>query len=213
MEIEVSKYDKNLAESKREAFAQSGLKEMPAKDNGENIYILAIALVKKRDGSVNYALLRKNLKGEDEVYADFGHVCTMSAILEVYPYEYLDDMYMPLHDMDEKTTAKRKREIILELMENGELPDDYTKEVISKMKVAAMNGLLIGVGCKRQLDARRRKVEEEARRKAMEVKMAEEEKMAEQARKDLMGGVIPQNILEANEKEDNKENQENEENG
>ena len=49
MEIEVSKYDKNLAESKREAFAQSGLKEMPAKDSGESIYILAIALVKKRD--------------------------------------------------------------------------------------------------------------------------------------------------------------------
>ena len=213
MEIEVSKYDKNLMASKKEALDQSGLKEIPAKDNGESIYILAIGLVKKRDGSVNYALLRKNLKGEDEVYADFGHVCTMSAILEVYPYEYLDDMYMPLHDMDEKTTAKTKREIIQGLRENGELPDDYTKEFISKMKVADMNGLLIGIGCKRQLDAMRRKKESEAREKAMKAKMAEEEKQVEKARNDLMQGIVPQGIVDANENEDNKEQQENEENG
>ena len=209
MDIEINKYDKNLIASMREALGMAGLREVPEKDDGEHIYTRAVALVKKRDGSVNYALLRKNLKGEDVVCADFGHVCTMSAILEVYPYEYLDEMYMPLHDMNEKTTAEKKRQIVMQMKDAGELTDEYTKEYIQKMKVKEMNGLLIGVGCKRQMEAQKRQLQAKAHMEELKERMTEEDKRAEEARVNLMQGIIPQDLLDANEKKTDDKNKDN----
>jgi hypothetical protein len=206
----INMYNKSLMESMREALAMAGLREVPEKDDGEHIYTRAIALVKKRDGSINYALLKKNIEGKDVVCADFGHVCTMSAILEVYPYEYLDEMYMPMRNMTEKTTASQKRAAIFELKEGGELTSEYTKERIQKMKVGEMNGLLIGVGAKRQWDAEKRRLEAKMHVEATREKMSEEDKKIEEARVNLMQGIIPQEILEANE---NKNNDKEEENG
>lgn len=205
---EINMYNKTLLESRRESLTMAGLKEVPEKDDGEHIYTRAVALIKKRDGSVNYALLKKNIKGEDVICADFGHVCTMSAILEIYPYEYLDEMYMPLRNASEKTTAAQKRAVIYQLKEQGELPSEYTKEYIQKMKVGEMNGLLIGVATRMQWEAEKKRLEAKAHVEAAQEKMSEEDKRVEEARVNLMQGIIPQEILEANEKKENEQKDE-----
>lgn len=209
--METSKYDKNLTMSLSSALEKVALHDLPPIDAGESIYTQAVGLVMKRDGSKNFALIRKNIKGEDEVYADFGHVCTISAVLEVYPYEFLDERFMPVRDMDDegkKMTRAEKLKAIMGLLDSGELPFEYTKERIQKMKVAEMNGLLIGVGCLRQRKAEAMKRKAEAIDKATKEKIKEEDKMIDEARNSLKKGLIPQDIIDANEgnNNDNEEN-------
>lgn len=206
--METSKYDKNVALSLSSALEKVALHDLPPIDDGESIYTEAVALVMKRDGSKNFALVRKNIKGQDEVFADFGHVCTISAILEVYPYKFLEEHFMPMKDMDnegKKPTRGMKIKVLTELINNKELPPEYTKDCLMKMKAEEMNGLLVGIACLRQRKAESAKRKAEAFDAETREKMASEDKMIADARNNLMKGVIPQSIIDANENNQNED--------
>lgn len=87
-----------LRESLINALSWASLRELPPKDNGENIWIKALALVSKRDGSKAYVALMKGKNGEDRLIKDFGSVSQVVKIEEVYAYSYLDSSYLPQFD-------------------------------------------------------------------------------------------------------------------
>ena len=91
-----------LRESLIDALSWASLRELPDKDNGENIWIRALALVSKRDGSKAYVALVKGKNGEDRIIRDFGSVSMIVKIEEIYAFEYLDSSYLPTFDSKKK---------------------------------------------------------------------------------------------------------------
>jgi hypothetical protein len=91
-----------LRESLIDALSWASLRELPEKDNGENIWIRALALVSKRDGSKAYVALVKGKNGEDRIIRDFGSVSMIVKIEEIYAFEYLDSSYLPTFDSKKK---------------------------------------------------------------------------------------------------------------
>lgn len=91
-----------LRESLIDALSWASLRELPEKDNGENIWIRALALVSKRDGSKAYVALVKGKDGEDRIIRDFGSVSMIVKIEEIYAFEYLDSSYIPTFDSKKK---------------------------------------------------------------------------------------------------------------
>ena len=91
-----------LRESLIDALSWASLRELPEKDNGENIWIRALALVSKRDGSKSYVALVKGKNGEDRIIRDFGSVSVIVKIEEIYAFEYLDSSYLPTFDSKKK---------------------------------------------------------------------------------------------------------------
>ena len=87
-----------LRESLISALSWASVRELPPKDDGENIWIKALALVAKRDGSKAYVALVKGKNGEDRLIKDFGSVSQVVKIEEVYPTLYLDSSYLPQFD-------------------------------------------------------------------------------------------------------------------
>jgi hypothetical protein len=91
-----------LRESLIDALSWASLRELPEKDNGENIWIRALALVSKRDGSKAYVALVKGKNGEDRIIRDFGSVSVIVKIEEIYAFEYLDSSYLPTFESKKK---------------------------------------------------------------------------------------------------------------
>lgn len=91
-----------LRESLIDALSWASLRELPEKDNGENIWIRALALVSKRDGSKAYVALVKGKNGEGRIIRDFGSVSMIVKIEEIYAFEYLDSSYLPTFDSKKK---------------------------------------------------------------------------------------------------------------
>lgn len=87
--------DKSLDKTLVDALQWANIRELPESDKGENVYILALALVSKKDGSKGYVALKKDDKGQDKIVKDFGSISQIVKIEETYPYLYLDSSYLP----------------------------------------------------------------------------------------------------------------------
>lgn len=128
-----------LRKSLIDALSWSSLRELPKKDNGENIWIRALALASKRDGSKSYVALVKGKNGEDRMVKDFGTVSQVVTIDEIYAYEYLDSSYIPSFE------SKKKEDKIkwLELQRPGADYASMTPKEINKaiLHVAMQNQL------------------------------------------------------------------------
>jgi hypothetical protein len=94
--------DKSLID----ALAWAGVRELPEVYDGENIYIKALALVAKRDGTTSYVATCKDILGVDKIVKDFGTIAQIVKTLEVRPYMYLDASFVP-----EFTTKKKEDRI------------------------------------------------------------------------------------------------------
>lgn len=99
-----------MKESKKESLIKAMsfflLKELPEVDNGENIWIKALALVKKRDGSEAYVYVVKDSKTlENKIAKDFGSGAQIVETVEYYPFSFLKSGYMPTF----KTAKKEDR--------------------------------------------------------------------------------------------------------
>lgn len=84
-----------LRESLIEALQYCSVRELPKEDTGEHVYIKAIGLAAKRDGTRGYVSIVKDIDGNDEIEKDFGTTATIVKIEKVYPVVYLDGSYMP----------------------------------------------------------------------------------------------------------------------
>jgi hypothetical protein len=104
----------------------ASLRELPEKDNGENVWIKALALVSKRDGSKAYVALVKGKDGEDRLIKDFGSVSQIVKYDEIRPYVYLDSSYLPTFEAKKredkiKWLALRRPDVDFEAMNAKEL--------------------------------------------------------------------------------------------
>lgn len=106
------------------------LRDLPKEWDKENVWILAVGLVSKIDGTFSYAALRKDEDGNARVVKDFGNICAIRMIEKVYPYKYLDASFMPIF----KTRAKDERIAWLERMgEKGNFSEMSAKELERKV--------------------------------------------------------------------------------
>ena len=88
-----------------DALSYCDLRELPKEWDKETVYIRAIALVSKTDGSYNYAVVKKGDGGKDNVEKDFGNISAIRAIEKVYPFRFLATNFVPTF----KTKSKDER--------------------------------------------------------------------------------------------------------
>lgn len=106
------------------------LRDLPKEWDKENVWILAVGLISKIDGTFSYAALKKDKDGNAKVYKDFGNICAIRGIEKVYPYKFLDASFMPMF----KTRAKDERIAWLERMgEKGNFSEMSAKELEKKV--------------------------------------------------------------------------------
>lgn len=128
-----------LRESLISALSWASLRELPPKDNGENIWIKALALVSKRDGSKSYVALVKGKNGEDRMIKDFGSISPIVKYEEIYAYVYLDSSYLP--NFDSKKREERIKWLSLQR-------PDYNFE---EMNAKELNKAILHVAMQNQL--------------------------------------------------------------
>lgn len=106
------------------------LRDLPKEWDKENVWVLAVGLISKIDGTFSYAALKKDNDGNAKVYKDFGNICAIRGIEKVYPYKFLDASFMPMF----KTRAKDERIAWLERMgEKGNFSEMSAKELDKKV--------------------------------------------------------------------------------
>ena len=127
-------------ESLINALSWASLREIPEKDNGEHIWIRALALVSKRDGSKAYVAIAKGKKGEDRIIKDFGSISQIVKVEEVYPYSYLDDSYLPTFET--KTRQERLNWLSMQRPE----------EDFSELTMKELNKAILYVAMQNQLN-------------------------------------------------------------
>lgn len=90
------------------ALSYCSLRELPKLDNGEDVWIKALALVTKTDGCDYFVALEKDAKTlVNRVKKDFGGTGAIVEYKETYPYLYLSSEYMPkFHDKTKETRVK-----------------------------------------------------------------------------------------------------------
>lgn len=92
-------------ESLVSALAHCSLRDLPSVDNGEDVWISAVAKVIKSDGSVSYALVEKDGKGNSKIIKDFGSISAIKKIESYHPFAFLKSSYVPKF----KTAKKDER--------------------------------------------------------------------------------------------------------
>ena len=99
--------EKLKKESLIKAMSFCGLREVPEEWDKENIYLRALALVSKTDGSESYVLVEKDERGKDRMIKDFGTVCAINATISVHPFFFLDTRWLPEFKPKGKGKAER----------------------------------------------------------------------------------------------------------
>lgn len=112
------------------------LRELPQEDNGKNVWIMAIVLVRKSDGSTNYAVADKDADGKMRIMKDFGSVCSIFSIDDIYPFAYLGVEYMPVF----KTQKKEER---IEWLNKNASQRDYTGFTLKELDKMILNNQVL----------------------------------------------------------------------
>lgn len=115
------------------------LRDLPKEWDKENVWILAVGLISKIDGTFSYAALKKDKDGNARVVKDFGNICAIRQVEKVYPYKYLDATFVPYF----KGRSKDERIAWLEQMgEKGNFGEMSAKELDKKVLNVAIQQAL-----------------------------------------------------------------------
>lgn len=112
------------------------LRELPQEDNGKNVWIMAIVRVRKSDGSTNYAVADKDAEGKMRIMKDFGSVCSIFSIDNIYPFAFLGVEYMPVF----KTQKKEER---IEWLNKNSAQRDYTGFTLKELDKMILNNQVL----------------------------------------------------------------------
>lgn len=96
-----------------DALSFCDLRQLPEEDKKEFIWVRALGLVEKVNGTSNYVVLRANSVTDYSIVKDFGSTAAIVRVTSVYPYEFLDSKFLP----DFKGAKKEER--INWLLRNG----------------------------------------------------------------------------------------------
>lgn len=89
-----------------DALSYCALRELPEKDNEEDFWLRAVALVQKTDGTQSYVYVEKSVKDlSNRIMKDWGTSATICNIIEYYPFSFLKAQFMPKF----KTQKKEER--------------------------------------------------------------------------------------------------------
>jgi hypothetical protein len=128
-------------ESLIKALSHFLLKDLPDVDDGENIWIKALALVRKCDGSESYVyVVKDNVTLQNRIAKDFGGVAQISEIIEFYPFSFLKSGYVPTFN------GKKKEERVKYLMTYD------NRKNYSEMTLKELDREIIRVGIEKQLN-------------------------------------------------------------
>lgn len=117
-----------------DALIWAGCRRIPKKDDGKGVWINAIALVAKSDGSKSYCIVERMFSGDFRVIKDFGHAAAIKQYVSIHPYEYVKEKYI------KKFSADATREVKIRYIntnlgtgyDTGSLTDEeLEKELIS----------------------------------------------------------------------------------
>lgn len=132
--------NKNKEKSLIECLKWCQVPALPDVDDKENIWIKAIALVKKGDGTESYVAMAKDKDLKNKMIKDFGTVSMIHEVVEVYPYSYLSAAYMP-----EFKTRKKEERI------NYLLAYDKKLEDLEELSLKELDKMVVNVAIKNQI--------------------------------------------------------------
>lgn len=78
-----------------EALSFCGVRELPAKDKGNSVWIKSLALAMKSDGTKSYVAMVRDKDGKPKIIKDFGTTASIVKVDSYYPYLYLDANDIP----------------------------------------------------------------------------------------------------------------------
>lgn len=117
-------------ESLVSALSHCSLRDLPPIDNGEDIWLYAIAKVEKVDGSKSYALVERMDDGVIKMKKDFGPISSVRLIVSYHPFSFLKPAYLP------KFKTEKKDERLEYLAKHVGKEFDYSK--LSKKELDAI---------------------------------------------------------------------------
>ena len=85
-----------------EALSFCGVRELPEELKGKEVWIKAIGLVSKVDGSQSYVYLERGELGVSNIKKDFGTLSPIVKIDKIYPYLYLSEDEVPKFSKEDK---------------------------------------------------------------------------------------------------------------
>ena len=94
--------DKDEEKSLISAMAFCSLRELPQEDDKENIWVEALAKVKKADTTTSYVYVRKDKNGENKIAKDFGSSSVIRKVICYYPFNFLKANYVPTFKTQKK---------------------------------------------------------------------------------------------------------------
>lgn len=139
--------EKLKKESLIKALSFCGLREVPEEWDKENVYLRALALVSKTDGSESYVLVEKDEHGNDRMVKDFGTVCAIHETVSIHPFFFLDARWLPEFKPKGKgkASADNKTERIAWLERNNIVMDD-------KSDIKALDKAILHVAMRKALE-------------------------------------------------------------
>lgn len=126
-------------ESLVSALAYCSLRDLPEIDNGEEVWIYAVAKVEKSDGSTSYALVEKDDNGANRFLKDFGSISSIRSVVSYHPYVFLKPVYLP------KFKSEKKEERVEYLNKNFSDGRDF-----AKMSKKGLDAIILNLAIKNQ---------------------------------------------------------------
>lgn len=124
-----------------EALSFCGVRELPEELKGKEVWIKAIGLASKVDGSQSYVYLERGELGAIDIKKDFGTLSPIAKIDKIYPYLYLSEDEVPKFSKEDK--GGKTSWLIARGYKEEELstktPQQINKLVIDECVKAALN--------------------------------------------------------------------------
>ena len=124
-----------------EALSFCGVRELPEELKGKEVWIKAIGLVSKVDGSQSYVYLERGELGASNIKKDFGTLSPIVKIDKIYPYLYLSEDEVPKFSKENK--GEKTSWLVARGYNEEELstktPQQRNKLVIDECVKAALN--------------------------------------------------------------------------
>lgn len=115
-----------------EVLKDTGLSKLPNIDEGKKVWVKAVALVLKNDGSETYCILKKTSIDTYKIQKDYGKCSPINRILEIYPYQYIDSSFIPKFGPNDKESR------ISFIINNSKTTDEYNNS-LRNMTVKELN--------------------------------------------------------------------------
>lgn len=139
----MSRANKKTESSLLDALAYCSLPRLPEVDNGEDVWIKALAKVVKSNGIEYYVYVERDINTlEPRIVRDFGDVLSIAKVVEYYPFSFLKTKFMPtFKDDSEDARIKYLAKFGLN-----------TEEEYKVMTVEQMDEEIIKIAIRRQLE-------------------------------------------------------------